>query len=204
VSSTAYFVRVGGEVRGPYALAELAELAGRTVITPETEAAPSSDGPWSLMITLPERAAIFPARVALAAKANFTATSDSPTAVHLTDVIASSATPGPLLRSRQDLEAEVYRAGPAATPPNEVEEMVRGVQAREVEFAPPLPPPPKRKMSRRLMLILALAVLGNAVLAAIPIAYGALGDEWSMLIFRGWFLIYNGGLVITYFALPKE
>ena len=204
MSSPAYFVRIGADVRGPYALAELSALAAQNVITPETEAAPAVEGPWSLMITLPERAVIFPVRMGFAAKTSFTPTADSPTPVHLPDVIASGAPAGPLLRSRRELEADVYRAAPAAAPPNEIEAMLRDVQAREAQFAPPPPPPPKRKMSRRLMLVLALAVLGNGVLAAIPIAYGALGDPESMLIFRGWFLIYNGGLVIVYFGLPRE
>jgi len=82
--------------------------------------------------------------------------------------------------------------------------MVRDVQVREAEFAPPPPPPPKRKISRRLMLVLTLALCGNAVLGAIPLMYGTVGDEWGVLILRGWFLIFNGGLVAVYFGLPKE
>ena len=42
------------------------------------------------------------------------------------------------------------------------------------------------------------------MLVAIPLGYDALGDSWAMLIFRGWFVLYNGGLAIVYFALPKE
>jgi hypothetical protein len=204
VSSPVYFVRIGAEVRGPCSLAELRALAEAAAITPETEAAPSVDGPWSLMITLPERAAIFPVRIALATKPGFTPTSDSPTPIQLSEVIAASTTSGPVLRTRRELEAEVYRAPPVAPRAEDVQAMVRGVQEREAAFAPPPRPAPKRKISRRLKFVLALAVSGNAALVAIPVTYGALHDEWAMLIFRGWFLIYNGGLVILYFALPKE
>ena len=200
----AYYVRVGAAIQGPYDLARLKELASTRAITPETEAALSKEGPWSLMITLPEKKEIFPAAVGLAAGAKFAATADSATPVYLEDVIASSATPGPILRSRKELEADVYRPAKAATPQNEVEEMVRSVQAREAEFAPPVPPPPKRKLSRRLVLVLTLAVLGNAVLGVIPLVYGTTGDEFGVMILRGWFVIFNGGLVAVYFGLPKE
>ena len=203
-AAATYYVRLGAAIEGPYDLAQLKELAIARTITPDTEAAPAKEGPWSLMITLPEKAKIFPTAVEFAAGAKFAPTADSLTPVHLTDVIASSATPGPILRSREELEAEVYRPETPAAPPNEVEEMVRGVQAREAEFAPPPPPPPKRKLSRRLMLVLTLAVFGNAVLGAIPLVYGTDGDVFGLLILRGWFVIFNGALVAVYFGLPKE
>jgi hypothetical protein len=82
--------------------------------------------------------------------------------------------------------------------------MVCGVRAREAEFAPPLPPPPKRKVSRRLVLVLALAIGGNAVFAAIPDVYGAFGDVRAIPISPGWALITTGGPVVVYFAPPKE
>lgn len=203
-ASIAYYVRRGAAVEGPYDLDQLKQLATQRAITPETEAAPAKDGPWSLMITLPEKAKIFPAAVGFAGGAKFTSTADSDTPIELDDVIASSATPGPVLRSRQELEADVYRPAKPATPENEVEAMVRGVQTREAEFAPPPPPPPKKKISRRLVLVLTLAVCGNAVLAVIPLMYGTVGDEWGVMILRGWFLLFNGGLVAVYFGLPKE
>ena len=179
-------------------------LAASGSIHADTEVAPAREGPWSLLITIPERAAVLPSGIALAEKPGFVPTQDSTVPLRLDDVIASAVAPGRLLRSPEALAAEVYRAPRPGEPANEVEAMVRDVQAREAQFAPPPPPPPKRKMSRRLMLVLTLAVCGNAVLGALPFIYDASSDEWSMLVFRGWFLIYNGGLVIVYFALPKE
>lgn len=199
-----YFVRVGRQVRGPCDLARLQALAASREITPDTEVAASADGPWSLLITLPERGAIFSERILLATKPTFEPTPDSPIPVKLQDVIEDAATPGRVLRSRQELDAEVYRPAKPRPPENEVQAMVQSVQAREAEFAPPPPPAPKRKMSRRFKFIAMLALAGNAALVAIPIGYHALGDEWSMLVIRGWFLIYNGGLVIAYCTLPKE
>lgn len=147
---------------------------------------------------------MFSDRIILATKPTFEFTPDSSTPVKLRDMIDDATTPGRVLRSRQELDADVYRPAKPPPPENEVQAMVQSVQAREAEFAPPPPPARKKKLSRRFTLIAMLAVFGNAGLAAIPIAYDASGDEWSMLVIRGWFLIYNGGLAVAYCALPKE
>jgi hypothetical protein len=203
VSGPTYFLRIDGVIRGPCDLGEMRALGLSGAIHAETEVAPAREGPWSLLITIPERAAVLPAGIALAANPQFERTADSQTPVHLDDLIATAATPGKLLRTHEDLHADVYRAPRPATPENEVEAMVRDVQAREAQFAPPAPPGPKRKISRRLVLVLTAALLGNGLLVALPLIYDATKDEWAMMVFRGWLVIFNGGLVATYFVLPK-
>ncbi len=201
-----YFVRINANPRGPLALDELRRLAERGEITPDTEAAPTPEGPWSLMITLPERATIFPARVALAARPDFATTSDCATPLQLADVIAAAQTPGRVLKSRSELQAAVYREPSAAAAPNEVEIMVRAVQAQEAALAPPPPAPPRRRrLSVRLGLVLTLAVLGNAGLLALMRYYEVRrDDELTMLVLGGWFVIGNGGLVYLYTLLPRK
>jgi hypothetical protein len=192
-------------VRGPYDLRELRHLAETNVITRDTEAAPTLEGPWCLLRTVAERTVIFPPLPQLALKRpEISSTPDNPAPLHLQQIIDSAVMPGRVLLSRDELEAIVYRPPPAPSAPNEVQEMVRAVEAKEAMFAPPPKPAPRKKISRRLKIVLGLAALGNAVIAAVPIAYHALGDEWSMLVIRAWAIMYNGALVIVYTTLPKD
>lgn len=204
--SSRYFVRVGTEVRGPYDVAQLRQLAEVGVIARETESTIAADGPWTALETRTEGAEIFPPRVVLALKPTTFAV-ENDRAVPLANVpafVAAAQTSGRLLRSRDEVNhPPAPEPGPAA-PPNDVELMVREVGEREAQFAPPPPPPPKRRMQRRQKLVALIAVLGNGTLLAIPTVYHAWGDDWAMIVIRGWFVIFNGGLVFAYFALPKE
>jgi hypothetical protein len=205
-----YFVRVGEEVRGPYDGAKLRELAEVGVVTTETEAAVARTGPWGTLAEHPERAAIFPERTQLGFKAtefaviNRKVTEAEARPVEVQQMIAAAEVPGKILKLTAGQAAvEPGKAKVEEAPPNEVELMVRAVNEVNAKFAGPPPPPPKRRMSSNLKLVLALAVLGNGVLLAIPFYYGAWEDFWGMLLVRAWFVIYNGGLVATYFVLRR-
>lgn len=208
--SPSYFVRVGGEVRGPYNVGQLKELAEVGVISRTTDAAMERAGPWATLATHPEREEIFPARAGLGFKPTEFAVLNKPevaVAPHATEVqkgLASARGGARVLRPSHPPELAEHLAEKAVAPPNEIELMVREVQALEAKFAPPPPPPKKWRPSGRLKLVGWLALLGNGVLVAIPVAYGAWGEFWTMIMFRGWFVIYNGALVVAYFLLPKN
>lgn len=203
-------MRIGGEVRGPYGVGQLKDLAEVGVVAHATEAATERTGPWATLATHPERAKIFPARTELGFKATEFAVLNKPEAAvapHATEVqreLASVRGGARVLRPSHPPELAAHLAEKAAAPPNEIELMVREVQAIEAKFAPAPPPPKKWRPSERLKFIGALALLGNGVLVAIPVAYGAWGEFWTMIIFRGWFVIYNGALLVAYFLLPKN
>jgi len=59
------YVRLQGEVRGPFGAERLAELAQAEVVTPATDAAPAADGPWAPLGGREDCAALFPARPAV-------------------------------------------------------------------------------------------------------------------------------------------
>lgn len=56
------FLRLNQEVRGPFGLKLLTELARSGVITPDTEASANAGGPWIPIDMLGDYAAIFPIR----------------------------------------------------------------------------------------------------------------------------------------------
>ncbi len=200
-----YFVRVGGEVRGPYDVERLRQLAEVEVITPASESAVSPAGPWGALGAVAEAAVIFPPRAAIGlAEAKFAVTPDAAEPLDLRAIIAHSNNLERVLRPSHPPDLAAHHAAKAAAAPNEVEAMVRDVQAREAQFAPPPPPPPKWKPSRRLMLIAGLAVFGNAMLAAILTFYDGWNHPQSLAITGGLAAIYNGGLLIGYHTLPKE
>jgi hypothetical protein len=187
-SSPRHFVRVHDEVRGPYDVAQLRDLAEAGVVTPDTPAASQLAGPWAALGGHPERDVIFPPRVELPLKpATLPAASDANAPrVILSDIIAAAVTGDRVLRPSHPPDLAAYQAAKTAGPLNEVQEMVRAVNEREAQFAPPPPPPPQRPLlTRRAKTILVLALIGNSLLLAIPFAYDALGDMWSMVIIRG-------------------
>ena len=63
------FLRLTGEIRGPFGRKRLRELAETGVITPATEAAEQRDGPWQSVGDLPGGAELFPERARLQFKA---------------------------------------------------------------------------------------------------------------------------------------
>jgi hypothetical protein len=153
---------------------------------------------------------IFPERAPLGFKPTTFAVLNPPAAadaapMNVQEMIARAAVPGKILRP--DRPAAIGAGPKPAAPeaePNEVEAMVREVREAEAKFAPPPAPPPPWRPSGRLKVCAGLALLGNGVIWAIPLFYGSWDDLWSMAIVRGWFVIFNGGLVALYVNLPKE
>ena len=201
------FVRIAGDVRGPYGVDQLRQLAEVEVITPATEAALSAAGPWARLETMIEVAAVFPPRAKLGFKpAEFAVDNrESAPEVNLRDLIASANGPSPpAVAAGMGARIAAGDAEKKQKSPNEVAEFVRDVQRREAQFAPPLPPPKPWRPSRRLKFCVVLALAGNATLAAIPAIYGALHDEMSMTLLAAWAVLYNGGVTMVYFGMPRE
>lgn len=194
------FVRIGEEVRGPYNLEQLRQLAEVAVIAPATMAAESATGPWTPLSTLAESPTLFPPRTELNFKptAFVSVNQKSAPPPDAREVIAfARSTPLPA-SAREIVVAKKSDA------PNEVLAMVRDVEQRKAQFAPPPPPPPKWRPGRRLQLCVVLALAGNATLAAIAVGYGAFHDELSMTILSGWAVIYNGAVAMLFVTLPRE
>lgn len=63
------FVRLNGEVRGPFTPEQLGQLAEVGAITPETEASTIAGGPSVRLKEFPACAALFPGRECLGSKA---------------------------------------------------------------------------------------------------------------------------------------
>jgi hypothetical protein len=202
------FVRVAGEVRGPYDVAQLAGLAEAGVVTPATESAVAMAGPWWPLAAHPAHETIFPPRTELGLKPVEPAMVTGDTAlprINLTDILEAAVMPGRVLRPSHPPDLAAFEAAKNAAPLNDVQKMVRAVDEAEARFAPPFKLPPRKPLfTRRAKTIVVLAVLGNALLFAIPVAYDALGDTWAMVVFRGWFVLLNGALAILFVAMPKE
>ncbi len=201
-----YFVRVGKEVRGPYDVAQLRQLAEVDVISPASEAAIAREGPWQPVGTLAQQAEIFPPRVEHAFKpTDFAVINDAATPpVDFRDIIAQAQVAGPVLRPSHPPDLAAHLAKKAAAEPNEIEAMVREVEARDAQFAPPPPPPPKWKPSRRFVLVMSMCVAGNGLIAGILTFYGGWNHNHSQVISTGLAVIFNGGLLLFYYQLPKE
>lgn len=203
--SIRYFVRFGGEDRGPFDVARLRQLADVGTITSQTEAAERSDGPWVRLAALPAHDEIFVSRPKMAfGEAKFVATPDAPDAVDLREVIAASNNLERVLRPSHPPDLAAHLAAKAAAAPNEIEAMVRDVQAREAQFSAPPPPPRRWRPKRNLMLIVTLAVLGNGLLAAIMTYYEGWNHDASTFSATGLVAFFNVGLLAWYHMLPKE
>lgn len=202
------FLQLDGGVAGPYTPTQVRELAEGTLVTPATPAALSREGPWLPVGDLPQAGEIFPPKAALGFK---------PAAFENLNSGAAPSAPLPMsgksesvlaLKSSVPGAPAVGAADSAGVtdpdaPPNNVREMVDEVAAIEASIAPPPPPPKPWRPSGRLQLVAALALLGNGVVCAIPFFYDT-RDVFSETILRGWFAIFNGGLVLIYFQLPKD
>ena len=201
-SGPRYFVQIEGQVNGPYRVEQLRELAVGAIIKPASLAAPTADGPWVALATLPEAAVIFPPRAAVGFKeGHFEAINErGGRGVDMNELLAAAQTEGPILRA------------PGASPPadatkpaalNEVQQMVRSVQAKEAAFAPPLPLPRKPEMSRSFKWVLALSALLILTLGGIRLGYASRWDETSTLILMGWGVLGHVLLVGVYFLFRR-
>ena len=200
------FLRIDGEVRGPCDLAAIRRLVENEVVSRETEAAGAASGPWFPLEAFTDVAEFLPPRRELGFKATEFDVINPPgsPSLDVREAIASAQTEGLVLRPSHPPDLAAHLAAKAAAPANEVEMMVRAVRQVEAQYAPAPPPPPKWRPSRRLKLMVALAVIGNTLLAAIPIGYGMWGESWTMTILGGWAVLYNGGLALLYFTMPRD
>jgi hypothetical protein len=206
-ATTRYYVRVGAaEIRGPYDVMQLRGLAEAGVVTPQTQVAVERDGSWAVLETLAVQASIFPPRTMLGFKPTaFTRVNDPAPPPPDRAAVISPAASGDRTLHPEKLRVDVSHPGEASAPPkNEVQEMVCEVLELEAKFAPPRPIPSRKRINQRIKIVAVLALLGNAALGAVVWRYGVLKDEWSMLVIRGWFLIFNGALVIVYFDLQRK
>lgn len=205
-SAPSLFVRIGDEVRGPYGIEQLRQLAEVGVITPATQTAESAAGPWTKLEAMAERAVVFPPRVEIKFKAREFAVEnrDAGPPLDHRDLIAAANLPPPATAGAAAARSVAAEAAIKSGPANEVSEMVREVGRRDAEFAPPPPPPKRRGLSRRVKFVAVLAVVGNAILAAIPMAYGAMHDGQSMMIVGSWAVLYNGAMAMLYVSMPRD
>jgi hypothetical protein len=198
-----YFVQFDGQMNGPYRREQLRELAVGGVVKPEMPAANAADGPWAPLGSLPGAEEIFPRRAAMGFKeGNFEAANrPGEKSVSVAALISAAQTEGPVLRPSLGVRAAEVPPKPEQ-PPNDVQLLVRAVQAKEAEHAPP-PPPHRRRPNRTLPWALGLWALLLATLGGIRWAYTDRWDETSTAILTGWAGLGHILLVGMYLFLRK-
>jgi hypothetical protein len=117
----AIFLRLDQEVRGPYGLEVLLELAQNRLITPDTEASLDATGPWIPIETLGDFAKIFPVRRQYRfKKPSFKNANRSPhPPVDHREIIAAANRPVLSRSAVQPLKST------GTSPPNDVEALLR-------------------------------------------------------------------------------
>ncbi|HTX65677.1 MAG TPA: hypothetical protein VMD31_07880 [Opitutaceae bacterium] len=131
------YVRLAGEVRGPFSFEQLRLLAESGVIAPATVAAARPDGPWVPLGVRPDAAAIFPARREFQFKE--------------AEFERVNAEPEPRLEHREAIAAArrspARDGSPPPAAPNDVLEMVRETGRLSAQYEAPvdLTPPPNRR-----------------------------------------------------------
>ena len=204
------YVRVKQEVRGPYAMAQLHELASVQIITPATAAAENPAGPWVTLAQLPAGPVLFPPRPALQFKAAEFERVNSPhvAPVDHHDVIAAANRPLSAGAVAAANAASAANPRPAPAPvvnTNEVLAMVQEVGRIESALNPPAAfDPGKKRGRRRFVHYLVLFALGNGALAFIPWHYHAPLAEYADPILLGWGVLYNVGLAYGMFVLTPR
>jgi hypothetical protein len=188
-SAPRLFLRLSGEIRGPFRQAQLLELAEGGAITPATEAAATATGPWSPISAWPECTTLFPPRPTLQFKAaEFEAVNRQsiPPVDHRELIAWANLEPpaGAVPASSSVVKPE---------PVNEVLEIVREVARVDALHAKPMVFPTSRRLSRRFVHYLILAAIGNGLLGCVVLFYWPI-DELSAAIFAGWAALFNMGL----------
>ena len=196
-TSPAFYFRVAGILRGPATVAQLRDLAGVYVITPETEIAPSVGGPWTAIAQTPVHLEVFPPRPAIEFKAaEFESLNPASAPAITVDGIKETALQSPsALRGREVIVSpKVARPSRDGDPANDVQAMVLEVGRRVAASTPEvvLPPPPR---SYRWVWFAVPAVLGTTGIVCIPLLYGRQVDAISFSILGGWVVLFNGFLV---------
>lgn len=187
------YLRLAGEIRGPFALAQLRALVDGGAATPDTASAADPAGPWAPLKTLPVAATLFPPPPAFRFKAaEFEIRNrDTSAPLDVQGFIAAANLPPPASAPA----AAVPPPSAAPTPPNEVEQMVHAVAARTAAHTPPEQAAPfarrHRRSLRQVRNFLVVAVTGDAILAALALAYGRLDDGQSLQIWIGWGCLFT-------------
>ena len=198
-----YFVQFDGQTNGPYRPEQLRELAVGGVVKPEMPAATAATGPWVPLGDLPAAAEIFPRRATPGFKDAAFAAANRPgeKGVSVADLIAAAQTEGPVLRPTLGVRAAEVPPSPER-PLNDVQLLVRAVQAKEAEHARP-EPERRRRPNRTRPWALGLWGLLLATLGGIRWAYTDRWDETSTAILLGWAGLGHLLLVGAYIFLRK-
>lgn len=199
-SPRVHFVRFAGEIRGPLAVEHLRDLGEVGVITPQTEVAPSANGPWVALETLALAAEVFPARRAMEfrAKEFEPLNRDSTPAIGVDEIKHAAMRIPAAFRGREVIVTPLTPRAVRPDAPNDVQEMVLEVGRKIAANAPPeiLPPPPPRFPQWRWYA--AGAVLGTGFLLCIPLFYrDRESDVFTFSILGGWIVLYNGFLAMA-------
>jgi hypothetical protein len=199
-----YFLLLDGAVNGPYRDEQVRELAVGQVVNARTPVARDAAGPWQPLADVPELTTIIPPLALAAAPAASVERVNEPGArgVDLRELIAAAQVKGPVLGGSG-------RAVPAAAakesvgPLNDVQELVRSVQATEAKFAAPLPLPKRRPVSRSAKTVAALWLLMMLGVLAFRLGYASRWTELSTNILMGWLVLGHGLLAALYFLFRR-
>ena len=197
-SNRIYFVRIGGQVRGPVRVDQLREMGGIDVITPESEVAPGADGPWTRLATLPICPEVFPARRGIGFKAaKFEEINQgSAPAMNPAEAIEQSLRSPASFRGREVVVTpQVLRGTRDGDPPNDVQEMVLEVGRRVAAHAPVVVPAPPPQRFPRWRWFVTASLLGSAGIMCIPLLYDRKYDAMSTSILGCWTVMFNGLLI---------
>lgn len=199
-----YFLQLDGAINGPYRADQVHDLVVGQVIHARTPVAPSAEGPWLPLADVPELAGSVARRPAVAAfKPGEVEMINERGAkgVDLREVIAAAQVRGPVLGGYARGSAPPASAAAGAL--NDVQELVRAVQATEAKFAPPPPLPPKRRVRRSTWVIAVLWVAMLLVALGLRLGYADRWNELATSILGGWLVLGHGFLVALHFVFRR-
>ncbi len=199
-----YFLQLDGVVNGPYRAEQVRELVVGQVVNARTPAAIAADGPWMTIADVPELALLVPAWTTAAIKpGDVQMLNERGTkGVDLRELIAAAQVKGPVLgggRHSAPGSAPAVRAEPL----NDVQELVRSVQATEAKFAAPLPLPQKRPVSRSAKTIAVLWGVMLLLAVGFRLVYAGRWTPLSTNILLGWLVLGHVFLAALYLVFRK-
>lgn len=198
-----YFLQLDGAINGPYRADQVHDLVVGQVIHARTPVATSAAGPWLTLADVPELAGFVAGRPVAPFKAGEIQMINERGAkgVDLREVIAAAQVKGPVLGGHARADAPQANATGGAL--NDVQELVRSVQAAEAKFAPPPPPPEKRPVRRSAKVIAVLWVAMLLVAVGLRLGYAHRWNEMATSILGGWLVLGHGLLAALYFVLRR-
>jgi hypothetical protein len=157
-----FYLRLQGKVLGPFALAQLRELAEGGAITPATEASADAGGPWSPLQTLPMRVLLFAERSPFQPKEFERANVAGPPLDHRAVIAAAS-------RPRAAGPAAATPPRPATgSPAHDVFALLRlNLATEKGRGLHELAPRPPKKSRRRRDYFVVLGCIGAAIYAVL-------------------------------------